>query len=189
VRSSSLSVGGVLLVAGVVLAACADRHPVDPSVSWTLAARLEMSGEDAGPDSGEVVLYAQEVAAAPLNADAEQPAAARVDGDAGPCVLALDAPAPKCIRIGVVQSSPTVTLGSSDDYEIRNKMTGLRLTGGVNGSVSVSLLVAAPSRYRLQVVCGTLATVAARKAAAEAAGYPTFTEFVVGANCTRLYLG
>jgi stage II sporulation protein D len=38
-------------------------------------------------------------------------------------------------------------------------------------------------------MCASAAAVATRKAAAEAAGYPTLTEFVPSANCTRLYIG
>ncbi len=60
---------------------------------------------------------------------------------------------------------------------------------GTNGTVSVALASVVLSWYRLQVVCGSTTAVATRKAAAEAAGYPTFTEFVPAANCTRLFLG
>jgi stage II sporulation protein D len=43
--------------------------------------------------------------------------------------------------------------------------------------------------WRVQVMCASVAAVAARKALAEAALHPTLTEFVPAANCTRLYIG
>ena len=91
------------------------------------------------------------------------------------------------IRIGVVQSASTITLGSAGDYTVRNKTTGAQLFTGTNGAVSVVIASPASSIARLQVTCS--ANISVRKAAAEAAGYATFTEFVPAANCTRLYLG
>lgn len=93
------------------------------------------------------------------------------------------------IRIGVVQSASSITLGSAADYTVTDKATGAALFTGSNGSVTVSFAVAPTGFYRLQVVCASTATVATRRAAAEAAGYVTYTEFVASANCTRLYLG
>ncbi|MBV9773827.1 MAG: SpoIID/LytB domain-containing protein [Gemmatimonadetes bacterium] len=93
------------------------------------------------------------------------------------------------IRIGVVQSASSVTIGSAADYTIRDKVTGATLMTGTNGSATVTLASVVFSWYRLQVMCSSTAAVNARKAAAEAAGYPTFTEFVPAANCTRLFIG
>jgi stage II sporulation protein D len=55
--------------------------------------------------------------------------------------------------------------------------------------VTVTLASVVVSFYRLQVTCSSTAAVAAKKVAAEAAGYVTFTAFNSAANCTRLYLG
>ncbi|HEX6558158.1 MAG TPA: SpoIID/LytB domain-containing protein, partial [Longimicrobiales bacterium] len=93
------------------------------------------------------------------------------------------------IRIGVVPSAASVTIGSAGDYTIVEKTSGLPLLTGSNGSAVISIETAGSSRYRLQVMCASTATVTARKAAAEALGYVTFTEFVPAANCTRLFLG
>lgn len=103
--------------------------------------------------------------------------------------LALTPGPVRDIRIGVVQAATSITLGSSADYTISDKVTGFVFMTGTNGLATVTFAAAPPSSYRLQVVCGTAANVAARKAAAEAAGYITFTQFVPAANCTRLFLG
>lgn len=93
------------------------------------------------------------------------------------------------IRIGVVQSASTITLGSAADYVVRDKGTGLSIFSGHAGTMSVSLQSVGEARYHLQVMCASLATVQARKDAAEALGYPTLAEFYAAGNCTRLYIG
>ena len=93
------------------------------------------------------------------------------------------------IRIGVVPAATSVVIGSAADYEIRDRATGALLMAGSNGTATVTLQSVILSWYRLQVMCGSAANVAARKAAAEAKGYPTMTEFVPAANCTRLFIG
>jgi stage II sporulation protein D len=93
------------------------------------------------------------------------------------------------IRIGVVPAASAVAIGSAAGYEIRDGVTGALLMSGSNGTATVTLQSVIRSWYRLQVMCSAAATVAARKAAAEAKGYPTFTEFVPAANCTRLFIG
>ena len=93
------------------------------------------------------------------------------------------------IRIGVVPTATSVTLGSQAAYTITNKQTGAVLLGGTNGTATVTLASVVLSWYRLQVMCGSTTAVATRKAAAETAGHPTFTEFVAAANCTRLFIG
>ena len=168
-RLSILTFGALL--AG--LAACADQGPVAPPTSAP-AFTLE-EDTDAMPDSGEVVLHAFDDAPAPLAAPGESR------------LMAL-APV-RDIRIGVVQSAAAVTLGAAGSWELRDKANGLVLLTGAGDAATVTLDAAPPSFYRLQVVCGTVAAVGARKAAAEAAGIATFTEFVPAANCTRLYLG
>jgi stage II sporulation protein D len=103
--------------------------------------------------------------------------------------LALTPGPVRDIRIGVVQTASSITLGSTGDYAISDKASGVVLMTGANGSATVTLEAGPPPYYRLQVVCGSATTVATRKAAAEAAGYITFTEYVPAANCTRLFLG
>ncbi|HEX8694762.1 MAG TPA: SpoIID/LytB domain-containing protein [Longimicrobium sp.] len=94
------------------------------------------------------------------------------------------------IRIGVVPDAPSVTLGAAGDWTIRNKSTGAVLMTGTGGTATVTLQSTSVTIVRLQVMCSAnAATVAARKAAGEAAGYPTFTEFFAAGNCTRLYIG
>ncbi|HEU4557751.1 MAG TPA: SpoIID/LytB domain-containing protein [Longimicrobium sp.] len=92
------------------------------------------------------------------------------------------------IRIGVVPAASSVTIGSAADYEIRDRVTGALLMSGSNGTATVTLQSVILSWYRLQVMCGTEAAVATRKAAAEAKGYPTFTE-LAPVGCTRLFIG
>jgi stage II sporulation protein D len=164
---SSLALGA-LLAASVALVGCADHSLVNPVAPRADEALLD---ESAGPDSGEIVLYAS-------------------DGPAAPSGLRTMAiAAPQTIRIGVVQSASSVTLGSGADYTVSDKATGLTLMTGSNGSVSVSLASVVTVNYRLQVMCGSAAAVATRKAAAEAAGHKTLTAFNSAANCTRLYIG
>ena len=93
------------------------------------------------------------------------------------------------IRIGVVPAASSVAIGSAAGYEIRDRATGALLMSGSNGTATVTLQSVIFSWYRLQVMCGSAANVATRKAAAEAKGYPTMTEFVPAANCTRLFIG
>ena len=93
------------------------------------------------------------------------------------------------IRIGVVPTAVSVAIGSAADYEIRDRASGALLMAGGNGSATVTLQSVIRSWYRLQVMCGTAANVATRKAAAEAKGYPTMTEFAAAASCTRLFIG
>jgi SpoIID/LytB domain protein len=96
------------------------------------------------------------------------------------------------IRIGVIPTATSVTIGSAADWTITNKTTGTVLlsgTGGVSATVTLESGSLSETRWRLQVMCSSPASVAARKAAAEAAGHPTHTEEVPAANCTRLYIG
>jgi stage II sporulation protein D len=93
------------------------------------------------------------------------------------------------IRIGVVPSAASVSIGSAADFSLVEKATGRVLMSGSAGSATVTLESVIHSWFRLQVVCGSETNVAARRAAAEADGHPTFTEFVQAANCTRLFIG
>jgi stage II sporulation protein D len=93
------------------------------------------------------------------------------------------------VRIGVIPSATTVQIGSAGEFVVRDKESGTVLLTGAAGAVDVKLNSVVYSWFRLQVVCGSEANVAARIAAAEAAGHPTMTEFAPAANCTRLFIG
>jgi SpoIID/LytB domain protein len=96
------------------------------------------------------------------------------------------------IRIGVIPTAGSVTIGSAADWTITDKTAGTTLlsgTGGVSAAVTLESGSTSETRYRLQVMCGSDAAVANLKAQAEAAGHPTYTEPVPAANCTRLYIG
>jgi stage II sporulation protein D len=182
VRLSSLSLVGGLVAAATLFAGCEDYGPVAPPATPMLSASLDASGTDALPDSGAVVVVAQDGRG---EGDGDGARATHLRALAVP-----DAVSSPGIRIGVVQAATAVTLGSAGDYTISDKANGLVLLTGSAGSVTVTLDNPPPPFWRLQVVCANTATVAVRKAAAEAAGYVTFTEFVgPPANCTRLYLG
>ena len=161
---------GALLAASVALAGCADHSLVSPVAPRADAALEDVT--DAGPDSGLYVIEAIETVA-PM----------------GLRTMSLAA-APQMIRIGVVQSGPTtVTLGGGAEYTVSDKASGQVLMTGTSGAVTVRLDGAPKSYYRLQVSCLNATTTAQKLAAAQAAGYVTFTEFVPTANCTRLFLG
>ncbi len=96
------------------------------------------------------------------------------------------------IRIGVVPSATSIDIGSASDYVVRNKATGATLMTGAGDVVNVSLSESAVVRtnYRLQTACtGNAAFRDDWVARATAAGYATYTEFVAGANCWRLFIG
>jgi len=96
------------------------------------------------------------------------------------------------IRIGVVPNAASVTIAAAADWTITDKAAGAVLLsgyGGVQATVTLESGSASETRYRLQVMCGSDAAVATRKAEAEAAGHPTYTEPVPASSCTRLYIG
>jgi stage II sporulation protein D len=176
VRQSPVSIG-VLLFAAVLITACAEPGLLAPGDGRTLTASFETGASGEPPDSGAVTIYPYE-GPAPIADDVSTEA------------LATPIAGPR-IRIGVVQSASAVTLGSTGDYAILDKATNIALMTGNAASepATVTLLKAPPTFWRLQVMCASTATVAVRKAAAEAAGHVTLTEFVPSANCTRLYIG
>jgi len=179
-RSFALSFG-TLLSCALLMTACDEKDPVGPStLRPTLA--LDFSTDDM-PDSGEVILYPSDGVEGSRFAEAAELGTMGFEP-----LVAQIAPAPS-IRIGVIQSASSVTFGSAANYEARDKATGLAVMTGTNGGVTVSLASVVVSYYRLQVMCSSAASVATRKAAAEALGYVTFTAFNAAANCTRLYVG
>lgn len=94
------------------------------------------------------------------------------------------------IRIGVIPTASSVTIGSTADWTITDRTAGTVLlsgTGGVQATVTLESGSVSVTRYRLQVACGSASAIAAQQAAAEAAGHPTLTEVIPA--CTRLYIG
>jgi stage II sporulation protein D len=164
-----------LALGALLLGACDGRAPVGPT-----RASLDVEAAEVGPDSGELVLYPTDAVAT----DDGMGEAAAVPG----LFLATTAAA-QSIRIGVVQAAESITLGSAASYTVKDRAGGTTLLTGANGSVVVKLASVLTSNYRLQVMCGSVSAVNARKAAAEAKGYVTFTNFNTAANCTRLFIG
>src|SRR3712207_4167276 len=95
------------------------------------------------------------------------------------------------IRIGVVPAAAAATIGTSGAYTSADKVTGAALLTGTGGTATVTLASGSVSvtNWRLQVMCSGDAAVATRRAAAEAAGYVTYTQPVPASRCTRLFLG
>lgn len=98
------------------------------------------------------------------------------------------------IRIGVVPAAPSVKVGATGSYEVREKGTNtLLLTGAANEVVTVTWNAAAAvttTSRRLQVVCtASTADRDTRLTNGTAAGYPTASEYVSTAGCWRVYVG
>jgi stage II sporulation protein D len=80
------------------------------------------------------------------------------------------------IRIGVVPTAATITLGSSGDYTIRGKSTGAVLLTGSNGSVSVTLTNPLVTKWYVQVICGNATAAQTLIDKAISLGHPYTTE-------------
>ena len=158
------------LAAAYVISGCSDRTIAAPRA--IPAPSYDDVGIDAGPDSGEVVVVASDGAA-----------------EAGRVLRLAAVAAMPTIRIGVVQSAASLRLGSAGDYVVTDKANGLEILHSSGDAVTITLDKAPQPFYRLQVMCASVTAVGQRKAAAEAQGYKTLTEFVPTANCTRLYIG
>ena len=156
---------------------CTDRGPTDPGAPAAPAFDIDGFVDS---DTGDLVLYPSDGPAA-----AGEMTARAVDGDAIG-LAALAAPVPT-IRIGVVQSSSSIVLGSTADYAIRDKANGVLVMSGTNGTATMTLAAVPEAYVYYQVTCSSVATVSARKAAAEALGYFTLTESIPA--CTRLLIG
>jgi stage II sporulation protein D len=94
------------------------------------------------------------------------------------------------IRVGVVPSADQLAIGSTDNYVIKDRVTGTELLNGINQEVNVSLnsVAAVKNNYRLQVAYTTNAAyVADWVNRANIAGYPTYVEpYLKG---FRLFIG
>lgn len=94
------------------------------------------------------------------------------------------------IRIGVIPAASSVTVGSGADWTFTNGATGSVLlagSGGVSATVTLESGSVSETRWRLQVVCGGEAAIAALEAQAHALGHPTLREPI--AACIRLLIG
>lgn len=91
------------------------------------------------------------------------------------------------VRIGVVPSRTSVTVGATGAWELVEKLTGDVMLTGSGGTLDVTLVSAtsADTTWLLQVACYGTAALENWLGLAHAAGYTTWTEFVPSANCTR----
>jgi stage II sporulation protein D len=91
------------------------------------------------------------------------------------------------IRIGVVPTATSITLGSQADYTIRGKTSGAVLVTGNNSTTTVTLTTPLVTKWYVQVACGGEATINTLIALANSFGHPYTTEPC--AFGTRLLLG
>ena len=134
-------------------------------------------GEDALVDVGETIVLRPSYA---LWSDA----ASSVEG---PMLSMSAASAEPRIRIGVVETAPTVYLGGTGAWTMRDRALGNVITTGNGDAAAVVLASVAETFMSLQVACGGTDAIGAWKAKAEAAGYLAYTEVIPA--CTRLYIG
>ena len=90
------------------------------------------------------------------------------------------------IRIGVVPTATSITIGSAGDYTIRAKTSGAVLMTGSNGSATVTLTNPAIARYVVQVICANGASLQVQIDRAIANGLNYMLEPI--AACTRLLI-
>lgn len=91
------------------------------------------------------------------------------------------------IRIGVVPTASSVTIGSAGDYTIRAKTSNAVLMTGSNGSASVVMTSPAVIKWYYQIGCLSPAGVTTWTARAIADGHPYTLE--PGPGCTRVMMG
>ena len=171
-----------LALGAMLLGACDDRSPVAPADAGVRAS-LDAGALDAvDADTGDLVLWPSD------GPTLEEPTEGEVLFSMA-AAAAEETPRDTSIRIGVVQSSATILLGSLADYTVKDKGTGVTLTSGTNGSVTVSLIAAPEAYIYIQVMCSSIADVTKRKAEAEALGYYTFVDNHPTLPCVRLSVG
>src|SRR5687768_13088686 len=160
------------LLALALIAGCAGGDPSSPDASvptFDVDNALD-------PDTGDLVLYPSD---AVYEGELDAPVARLMATDEASAMVSAmaDQSVGPPIRIGVVQSSSSILLGSTADYTIRDKANGVLVMSGTNGTATVTLAAVPEVWVYLQVFCTNVAAVSARKAAAEALGYLTLTEF------------
>lgn len=93
------------------------------------------------------------------------------------------------VRIGVVPTATSITLGSTADFAIRAKTSGAMLASGNNAAATITMSTPAVTKWYVQVVCAfnqsTLDTWVNR---AIADGHP-YTLENASAGCVRVLLG
>jgi stage II sporulation protein D len=171
------------LLALALIAGCAGGDPSSPDASvptFDVDNALD-------PDTGDLVLYPSD---AVYEGELDAPVARLMATDEASAMVSAmaDQSVGPPIRIGVVQSSSSILLGSTADYTIRDKANGVLVMSGTNGTATVTLAAVPEVYVYLQTICSSVATVSARKTTAEALGYLTLTE-VAPAGCTRLLIG
>ncbi len=118
------------------------------------------------------------------------------DRDFGPRVAAndvsLQATPAGFIRIGVVPTATSITLGAEGAWTLRDKATGDAIVSATGGAATASLLAAGEVRTRrwLQHACtGNTQLAEDLVQQAIAAGFEGRTEFVSTVPCTRILFG
>ncbi|HET7273547.1 MAG TPA: SpoIID/LytB domain-containing protein [Longimicrobiaceae bacterium] len=140
------------------------RHPT----SWLLSFLLILAGcSDQLPTEPQIT---ERLSAPTLNAN-------------------LQATPPGYIRIGVVPSETSITIGGTGDFVVIAKASGDQLLTGSNESIEVSLggSAVATTNYRLQVSCTSAAGRDDLIARATAEGYETYAEDA--GPCWRVMIG
>lgn len=98
------------------------------------------------------------------------------------------------IRVGIVTAAPSVKIGATVGYDVREKGTNAYLVSGLaNEQVTVTWSSGVPvatNNRRLQVVCTSTTTDRDQRVAAGiAAGFPSAWEHVPASSCWRVYIG
>lgn len=91
------------------------------------------------------------------------------------------------VRIGVVPTATSITIGSDGDYTIRGKTTGATLLTGSNGNVTVTLTTPLVTKWYVQVICGNATAAQTLIDRAISFGHPYTTEPCIFG--TRVLLG
>ena len=93
------------------------------------------------------------------------------------------------IRIGVVPTATSVTIGADGPWELIEKATGDVALTGSGGTLDVTIETPATivTVWRLQIICTTPENAAAVVANVEAAGYTAATS-LAPAGCTRVHI-
>ena len=167
-----------ILVATAFLAACGTDGAQAPAAGLAGPA-FDIADLDEGPVDSITLWPIYEMYSGPLDDEAAP----------GPSMSLQALATQPNVRIGVVESAATVHLGATGGWTLHDRATNVQLMSGTGGSAAVTLASVSETYFRLQVMCSSVSAVNTRKAAAEAAGHETLTQFNPTANCTRLYLG
>ncbi len=92
------------------------------------------------------------------------------------------------IRIGVVPTASTITLGSTGDFTIIEKTSGAALVSGNNDAASITMTSPAVTKWYVQVACASGAGLDALLDKVVADGHP-YTLELAPIGCQRVLLG